>query len=96
MNDTRRKRGVHGLLVSGTHEQLSDFYYPACMLLNFFERRVNTMHCACMAENFEFAKKLAEKIGVTLQEIEADFDKEEETYTIIVQGLHPGWKSEGN
>lgn len=90
MNGTKRKSAVHGLLVSGTDQQLLDFHIPASMLLNFFERRFNTIHCACMADHFEFATKLAEKTGVTLQEIEQD--KNEEVYKIIVQGQHPGWK----
>jgi hypothetical protein len=92
MNDTKRKSGVHGLLVSGTEQQLIDFHMPATMLLNTFERRSNTVHYACMHEDFEFATKLAEKTGVTLQEIEADFAAEEETYKMIVQGQHPGWR----
>ena len=86
MNDTKKKSGVHGLLVSGTDQQLLDFHMPASMLLNFFERRFDTVHCACMAEDFEFATKLAEKIGVTLQEIENE--NEEEVYKMIVQGQH--------
>ena len=90
MNDTKKKSGVHGLLVSGTDQQLLDFHMPAAMFLNFFERRFDTVHCACMAEHFEFATKLAEKTGVTLQEIESDDG--DETYKMIVQGQHPGWK----
>jgi glutaredoxin len=93
MNGTKRKSGVHGLLVSGTDQQLLDFHMPATMLLNFFARRANTVHCACMHEDFEFATKLAEKTGVTLQEIE--LEKDEEVYKMIVQGQHPGWKREG-
>jgi hypothetical protein len=91
MNDTKKTINVHGLLASGTEEQLIDFHLASAMLLNFLERRGDTVHAICMDEQLEYATKLAEKTGVTLQEIESQDG--DETYKMIVQGQHPGWQN---
>lgn len=90
MNGTKKDRSVHLLLISGTDRQLFDFQAAASLFLNFFERRRDTINCSCFDDHFEYAQKVAEKSGITLQEIK--HEKGEEYYKMIIQGQHPGWR----
>lgn len=86
-------QGVYGLLASGTDVNLLKFHIPLSMILNFLERRKNTLHATCMGESLELAIGIAKKCDVTLQRIEATCEKE--TYPVLHQGSHGRWEKGG-
>jgi len=80
---------VTRFLVSGNDDKLMRFHIAVCMMLNAVARREQTVHYTCFGENRETAIEAGRMAGVTMQEIDAD--KEEESWTMVVQGDHPGW-----
>lgn len=82
---------VKRLLVSGTMDQRADFHSEICMYLNAIETRNETTFYTCYPEHNDLAIEAAKKACVTVQEIHGA-DKSE-TYEMIIQGDHPGWRS---
>lgn len=83
---------VHFLLVSGPDAALSDFHTAVAERLLLQERRKQMLNYTCMAEDLEFAKKVAGRLEITLQEIERGEGKE--TYKILVQNSELVWPYE--
>lgn len=82
---------VTRFLVTGTDEQLIGFHLGVAFLLNAIERRGQTILYACMAEDRDFALRMARESGVTLQELLED-ENQMEDRIVVVQGENPGWK----
>ena len=81
---------IRRLLISGNDSELMNFNLVVCMVLNLIERRKQTLFYTCMKEDFDFAVKAAEELGVTAQELK--HENGEEIYQIVVQGEHKGWE----
>jgi hypothetical protein len=63
------------------------------MILNFLDRRLNTIQATCMSESLELAKGVAEKYRLTLQYVS---NKDgEEAYPLICKGTHALWQKGG-
>ncbi len=86
-------KGVYGLLITGDDDTLLEYLVALSMVINFHDRRLNTVHASCMNESLDLAKGLAEKIGVTLQVI--DNYGENETYLLLHKGNYPRWERGG-
>ena len=83
--------GITRFLVSGSDEQLQDFHFAVCFMLNGIERRGETVFYTSYNEDRDQAIEEARRTGVTMQEIEFKFKSGKETYKMLVQGEHPGW-----
>lgn len=60
---------VKGLLVTGPEAALQEFHLRVCWLLNNIDRRGQTVHYSCMAEDLDTALAAAKNADVTVQEI---------------------------
>lgn len=87
-------KGIYGLLITGDEDQLMQFTISTSMVLNFIERRLNTVYAMCMAESLEFASKVAGANNLTLQYIDHDEDGNE-SYPVINKGSHALWQKGG-
>jgi len=85
--------GVHSLLVTGADGALFDWNLVVCMRLMGQERRGQTVSYTCMHEDFEWAKDVAKRMSVTLQEIVRVDGKE--TYPILVRNCDVIWPNGG-
>jgi hypothetical protein len=86
-------QGVYGLLATGTEDALLKFHLALSMILNFLERRDQTVYCMCMSESLGLAIGAAKKFDVTLQRIEVKDDNE--LYPVLYQGTHSRWEKGG-
>lgn len=86
--------GVYPLLITGDDQQLMEFTISTSMVLNFLERRLNTVYAMCMAESLEFATGLAGKLNMTIQYIDHDTDGNE-LYPLLNKGSHALWEKGG-
>lgn len=90
---TIKPKGVYPLLITGDDDQLMQFTINTSMVLNFFERRLNTVYAMCMSESLELVKACAERLNITLQYI--DHVDGAEVYKLISQGSHALWQEGG-
>jgi hypothetical protein len=93
MADTDNSFGtVHRLLVTGDDDKLRPFDLAVFRLLNFIERREQTVFYTCMECDHSLALTVARNVGVTVQEIHDA--GEDETYETLVDN-GPGWQAKG-
>ena len=87
------KKGVYGLLITGDDDQIMAFTISTSFVLNFLEKRMNTVIAMCMSESLELATGVAKKHNVTLQYI--DHIDGAEVYRLIHRGTHALWQEGG-
>ncbi len=77
---------VRRFLVTAPDDHLRRFHLAVAMRLNGLERRDQTVFYTCLAEDADFALRIAERADVTVQELEiADGD---EVYPVRRLGSH--------
>lgn len=81
---------VHVLLVTGSDAALTRWHDLVCLYLLCQEKRGQTAAYTCMDDDFDFAKKVAADLPVTLQEVCGSGDSE--SYPVLVRNCDCGWK----
>lgn len=85
--------GVYRLLITGSDDQLLTFHLNLSIVLNFLERRHNTVMATCMQESLDLAIGAAKKWDITLQYIH--YVEDEETYPLLNKGTYKPWEKGG-
>jgi len=83
---------VNGILVSGAEPALQLFHLAVYMTLNAIDRRGQTVRYTVFDKHLESALKCARDNNLTVQRIDRN-GTGAETYTMLVQGEHEGWKA---